>query len=99
MLYNSRRFQADFRLESSLVTTLARKLRATDYFTLGWGTMVGVGWLVIMDDWLMRGGALGALLGFVIGGAVLLPIGWVYGKLIVAIPDTACEVAYTAAVF
>jgi basic amino acid/polyamine antiporter, APA family len=81
------------------VTTLARKLRAADYFTLGWGTMVGVGWLVVMDDWLLRGGALGTLLGFVIGGAVLLPIGWVYGKLVVAMPDAAGEVAYTSAAF
>ncbi len=81
------------------MTTLARKLRATDYFTLGWGTMVGVGWLVIMDDWLTRGGALGALLGFVVGGAVLLPIGWVYGKLVAAMPDAAGEVAYTGAAF
>src|SRR5882724_3155488 len=79
--------------------TLARQLRATDYFTLGWGTMVGVGWLVIMDDWLMRGGALGALLGFAIGGALLLPIGWVYGRLVVAMPDAAGEIAYTSAVF
>ncbi len=81
------------------MTTLARQLRATDYFTLGWGTMVGVGWLVIMDDWLLRGGALGAFLGFVIGGALLLPIGWVYGKLVVAMPDAAGEIAYTSAVF
>lgn len=81
------------------VTTLARKLRATDYFTLGWGTMVGVGWLVVMDDWLLRGGALGTVLGFVIGGALLLPIGWVYGKLVIAMPDAAGEVAYTSAIF
>ena len=79
--------------------TLAHKLRAVDYFTLGWGSMVGVGWLVIMDDWLLRGGALGALLGFVIAGALLLPIGWVYGKLVVAMPDAAGEVAYTSAAF
>jgi basic amino acid/polyamine antiporter, APA family len=81
------------------VTTLARKLRATDYFALGWGTMVGVGWLVVMDDWLSRGGSLGTLLGFVIGGAVLLPIGWVYGKLVIAMPDAAGEIAYTSAAF
>src|SRR5258708_9155614 len=61
--------------------------------------MVGVGWLVIMDDWLMRGGAVGALLGFVIGGALLLPIGWVYGRLVLAMPDAAGEIAYTSAVF
>jgi APA family basic amino acid/polyamine antiporter len=81
------------------VNTLARKLRAADYFALAWGTMVGVGWLVVMDDWLMRGGALGALLGFIIGGTLLLPIGWVYGKLVVAMPDAAGEIAYTASVF
>ena len=33
------------------MTQLARKLRLVDYFTLGFGTMVGVGWLVLMDDW------------------------------------------------
>jgi APA family basic amino acid/polyamine antiporter len=81
------------------VITLARKLRLVDYFTLGWGTMVGVGWLVVMDDWLLRGGTLGAILGFAIGGALLLPIGYVYGQLVTAMPDAAGEVAYTAKVF
>ncbi len=81
------------------MTELARKLRLTDYFTLGWGTMVGVGWLVVMDDWLGRGGPLGGILGFAIGGALLLPIGYVYGQLVAAMPDAAGEVAYTAKVF
>src|SRR2546427_8070994 len=81
------------------MTELARKVRVVDYFTLGWGTMVGVGWLVVMDDWLLRGGALGGVLGFAIGGALLLPIGYVYGQLVMAMPDAAGEVAYTAKVF
>src|SRR2546426_12741574 len=51
---------------------LARKLRLTDYFTLAFGTMVGVGWLVVMDDWLGRGGPLGGILGFAIGGGHFL---------------------------
>src|SRR5207245_727605 len=78
---------------------LARKLRLTDYFTLAFGTMVGVGWLVVMDDWLERGGPLGAILGFAIGGTLLLPIGYIYGQLVAAMPDAAGEVAYTAKVF
>jgi len=81
------------------MTTLAKKLRVVDYFTLGWGTMVGVGWLVVMDDWLLRGGVLGAVLGFAIGGLMLLPVGYVYGKLVSAMPDASGEVAYTAKVF
>ena len=81
------------------MTQLARQLRITDYFSLGWGAMVGVGWLVVMDDWLTRGGPLGGILGFAIGGILLLPIGYVYGKLVMAMPDAAGEVAYTAKVF
>src|SRR5262245_16404864 len=81
------------------MTTLARKLRVVDYLTLAWGTMVGVGWLVVMDDWLLRGGALGGILGYAIGGALLLPIAYVYGQLVRAIPDAAGEIAYTAKVF
>ena len=61
--------------------------------------MVGVGWLVVMDDWLLRGGPLGGVLGFAIGGALLLPIGYVYSKLVVAMPDAGGEVAYTGRVF
>jgi len=79
--------------------TLARKLRTLDYFTLAFGTMVGVGWLVVMDDWLKRGGPLGAVLGFALGGAALLPIAYIYGRLVIAIPDAASEIAYTAKVF
>ena len=79
--------------------SLARKLRVVDYFTLAWGTMVGVGWLVVMDDWLLRGGVLGGIFGFAIGGALLLPVAYVYGRLVRAIPDAAGEIAYTAKVF
>ncbi len=61
--------------------------------------MVGVGWLVVMDDWLSRGGVLGAVLGFAIGGLLLLPVGYVYGQLVATLPDAAAEVAYTARVF
>jgi basic amino acid/polyamine antiporter, APA family len=81
------------------MTTLARKLRLVDYFALGFGVMVGTAWLVVMDDLLQRGGPLGALLGFTAGALMLLPIGYVYGKLVRAIPDAAGEVAYTAKVF
>ncbi|MGE5327563.1 MAG: APC family permease [Deltaproteobacteria bacterium] len=81
------------------MTSLARKLRTTDYFTLAFGTMVGVGWLVVMDDWLRRGGPLGAILGFAIGGAALLPIGYVYARLVMEMPDSGSEIAYTEKVF
>ncbi len=81
------------------MTTLARKLRLIDYFALGFGVMVGTAWLVVMDDILQRGGPLGALLGFTTGALMLLPIGYVYGQLVRAIPDAAGEAAYVARFF
>ena len=81
------------------MTTLARKLRLADYFALAFGTIVGVGWLVLMDDWLGRGGPLGAMLGFAVGGVLLLPVGYVYGQWVQRLPDAAGEAAYTAQVF
>ncbi|HEU4401905.1 MAG TPA: APC family permease, partial [Candidatus Polarisedimenticolia bacterium] len=79
--------------------SLARTLRTADYFTLGFGTMVGVGWLVLMDDWLRRGGPAGVILGFALGGLALVPIALVYGRLVMAMPDAGSEIAYTAGVF
>lgn len=79
--------------------SLARKLRTVDYFTLAFGTMVGVGWLVVMDDWLRRGGPLGAMLAFAVGSLALAPIGYIYGQLVMAIPNAASEIAYTQKVF
>jgi len=37
-----------------VTATLTRTLRTTEYFTLAFGAMVGVGWLVVIDDWLVR---------------------------------------------
>ena len=78
---------------------LARKLGLRDYFVLAFGTMIGVGWLVLMDDWLGRGGPLGVMLAFGLGGLLLLPVGWVYGEWVKRLPDAAGEAAYTAQVF
>jgi len=78
---------------------LRKTLRAREYFTLAFGTMIGVGWMVVIDDWLSRGGAVGAMFGFLIGGLVLIPIGYVYGRLTERIPDAGSEIAYTSAVF
>ncbi len=79
--------------------TLHRTLTVVEYFTFGFGSMVGVGWLVIMDDWLGRGGPAGAALGFLIGGLVLLPIAATYGRLVRDLPDAGAEIAYTDGVF
>src|SRR5438445_10798399 len=74
-------------------------LSTVEYFTFGFGTMIGVGWVVLMDDWLSRGGPGGAMLGFLIGGLLLFPIAHTYGRLVQRIRDAGAEIAYTEGVF
>ncbi len=90
---------ADVVEQSTPVVTLARKLRTVEYFTLAFGSMVGAGWLIIIDDWLTRGGPLGGILGFLAGAFLLIPIGLTYGRLVAGLPDAGGEVAYTERVF
>lgn len=77
---------------------LRRALSALDYFCFGFGSMVGVAWLVILGDWLGRGGPAGAALAFAAGGLFLLPIARTYGSLVQELPDASGEIAYTAGV-
>jgi len=74
-------------------------LSTVEYFTFGFGTMIGVGWLVLMDDWLSRGGPAGGMLGFLVGGLLLFPIAHTYGRLVQRIRDAGAEIAYTEGVF
>src|SRR5438128_4494284 len=73
-------------------------LTTVEYFTFGFGTMIGVGWLVLMDDWLTRGGPLGGILGYLLGGLLLFPIAHTYGRLVQRIQDAGAEIAYTEGV-
>ena len=74
-------------------------LSVVEYFTFGFGTMIGVGWLVLMDDWLSRGGPAGGMLGFLVGGVLLFPIAHTYGRLVQRVRDAGAEIAYTERVF
>jgi basic amino acid/polyamine antiporter, APA family len=74
-------------------------LSTIEYFTFGFGTMIGVGWVVLMDDWLARGGPGGGMLGYLLGGLLLFPIAHTYGRLLQRIQDAGAEIAYTEGVF
>src|SRR5258708_1263088 len=84
---------------SSDAPHLHGSLSVVEFFTFGFGTMIGVGWLVLMDDWLSRGGPAGGVLGFLVGGVLLFPIAHTYGRLVPRIRDAGARIAYTEGVF
>lgn len=79
--------------------SLRRTLSSIEYFAFGFGSMVGVAWVVLIDDWLARGGPAGGMLAFLIGGLALLPVALTYGRLAREVQDAGAEVAYTEGVF
>jgi APA family basic amino acid/polyamine antiporter len=75
-------------------------LTMKDYFALGFGAIIGTGWIVLVGDWIILGGGpLEAILAFVIGGLLLLPFGAVFGELASAIPVSGGVIDYADRAF
>jgi amino acid transporter len=84
---------------SAAQPALHREMRSTEYFTLAFGCIIGVGWMVVIEEWLTAGGPGGAMLAYLVGGLALVPVALAYGRLAQRMPGAASEVAYTGAVF
>jgi basic amino acid/polyamine antiporter, APA family len=78
---------------------LRRVIGASQLFTLGFGAIVGVGFVVGLGEWLSQAGPLGAILAFVAGGALTVLIGFCHAEMATAMPVSGGEVAYAYEVF
>jgi APA family basic amino acid/polyamine antiporter len=74
-------------------------LQRVHFFALSFGAIVGVGWIVVLGNWLEKAGPAGAILAFVAGGIVSLVVGFSYAKMGALFPVSGGEVAYTYALF
>ena len=75
--------------------TLAKAVSFWGYVTIGLGSIIGVGWILVAGEWLNKGGPLGAILGFFLGGLLLTTVGKCYAELTPAIPVAGGEVAFS----
>jgi amino acid transporter len=66
-------------------------LSAWDVLVIAFGAMIGWGWVVSTGDWITKGGVLGAMLGFVIGGIMVFFVGLTYAELTSAMPQCGGE--------
>jgi basic amino acid/polyamine antiporter, APA family len=78
---------------------LQRSIGAVQFFTLSFGCIIGVGWVVALPAWLTQAGPGGAALAFVIGGLAMMLVGLCYAELATAFPVTGGEVAYAYSLY
>ncbi|MEM7358177.1 MAG: amino acid permease [Pseudomonadota bacterium] len=74
---------------------LNRTLKRLDTLALAFGAMIGWSWVALISDIIGRGGSVGAFIGTVIVGFVILAIGFIYGELASAMPDVGGEHVYS----
>lgn len=73
---------------------LSKVLGRTDIIAIGFGTMVGWGWIMMAASWVTEAGYLGAIIAFVIGGMAILAVGLTYGELTAALPLAGGEFVF-----
>lgn len=64
---------------------------AWDILVIAFGAMIGWGWVVSTGDWIERGGVIGAIIGFAIGGIMIFFVGLTYAELTSAMPQCGGE--------
>ena len=64
---------------------------AWDILVIAFGAMIGWGWVVSSGDWIQRGGVLGAMIGFALGGVMIFFVGLTYAELTAAMPQCGGE--------
>lgn len=61
---------------------------------MGFGSMIGFGWVVLAGGWVVEAGSLGAIIAFLIGGLAVGFIGLTYAELMCAMPKVGGEHHY-----
>ena len=73
---------------------------AIDFFCLGFGAIVGVGWAVAINGWMAgSGGPVPAALGYVLCLVIMIPIGLAYAELVPMLPVAGGGAAFAHAAF
>ncbi|WP_255867004.1 amino acid permease [Arthrobacter sp. zg-Y844] len=74
--------------------SLKKVLGRIDVLALGFGAMIGFGWVVLTGDWLINAGTLGSVLAMLTGGVIMAVVGLTYAELCAAMPKAGGEHNY-----
>ncbi|MED5412602.1 MAG: amino acid permease [Pseudomonadota bacterium] len=81
--------------ESGQESGFRRVLGRRDALALSFGAMIGWSWVVLSSTWIESAGTAGAIVAFLIGGAIMLVIGLTYAELASALPFAGGEHVYS----
>lgn len=70
---------------------LKKGLGAVSSYALGFGSMVGFGWVVLTGGWIQAAGTLGAVIAMIAGGLIMAVVGVIYAELTAAMPKAGGE--------
>ncbi len=73
---------------------LKRAVGRAQFFTIAFGTIIGVGWMVYLGYWLEPAGPVGASIGFAAGTLLVALIGICYAEMASMYPVSGGELAY-----
>ena len=74
---------------------MKKELTLFNFFTIGFGAIIGTGWVLLVGDWMVLGGGpVPAMIAFALGAILLVPIGMVFGELTAAIPISGGIIEY-----
>lgn len=72
-------------------TSLLKVLGNWDALALGFGAMIGFGWVVLTGGWIASAGTMGAVLAMLTGGVIMGVVGLTYAELTAAMPKAGGE--------
>ncbi len=78
---------------------LRRAVGRLQFFTVAFGTIIGVGWMVYLGEWLARSGPVGAAIGFGAGTLLIALISICYAEMASMFPVSGGELAYAFEAF
>lgn len=81
------------------VVQLGKRIKTRHLFSLAFGCIIGVGWMVVLGDWLRLAGPLGTLLACAGGTLVIIVVGLCYAELATMFPVSGGEVAYAYEIY
>ncbi len=88
-------------LEQDLTAVRARdgSVGIFGFFALGFGCIVGSGWVVLLGQWLLEAGPFGAAAGLLAGAGIMVLVALAYGELASRIPIAGADYVYAREAF